>query len=173
MVAKASAQGDASTPRIEQEGYDLTFWAAYVVGHHPYSLQMWLENLWTNLRVGDYAHDPPILDSLQAELPEMDDALDLLADKGQLMAGQLLPFQRAWEEARRRAEETLDRCYELVPEDGFVPGDVAWDELQQLQGGLLLPQGKLENWRRLGEGVGRCQLRLGAFPHLDEDYIPR
>jgi hypothetical protein len=148
-------------------------WAAYVVGHHPFSLPMWLENLWINLRVKYYDHDPQLLNSLCQELGELDDALEILTRADQGKPYPLLCFCRAWEDAKRRAREALDTSDWLVPDDGFIPADLQWDKLQRLQARLLEPRQELDRWRGLGATIGRCQFELGALPPLDEDYVPR
>jgi hypothetical protein len=143
-----------------------------VFGHHPFSLQMWLENLWTNLRVDYHDHDPRMLDCLHDELEEFDEALDVLTREGLVRTDGFLPFLRAWEEARRCAWGALGQCEWLVPADGFVPAEQEREDLQKWPADLLQPREGLGHWRSVGEAIGRWQFRVGSRPEFDRDDIP-
>jgi len=171
MVAKGKPTS-LKRPIKPQKTLDLCPWASYVLGHHPFSLPIWLELIWATLRNGSHNHNPGTLKSLARELAELDQAIEILVNSNQITFTQRLTFLRIWNKAKRLAWETLEQCDCLVPSDGFIPGYLEWHDLQWIQTELI-PQSKaLFRWRQLGEAVGRCQFRLGVQAALDEDFIP-
>src|SRR5689334_15891048 len=71
-------------------------WAAYVVGHHPYSIRGSQEILWQGFLDEFEPEDQQRrYDSIIAEFEELDRALEILADTDQVKPSELVRYQRA------------------------------------------------------------------------------
>jgi hypothetical protein len=161
--------------KLFQTSVDMKPWAAFVIGHHPYTLRLRQEYLWENLywelpweipQLGAPQFDPSL-----TEIEEFRDALDLLAFHEDVRAAALVELHRATdaftsiylplgEQLEPSPPDEEEKPDPTAPGLGRAPAYPAWCRMTAFAAKVVGPSNVLQRWRELGASVGRGLYKL-------------
>jgi hypothetical protein len=154
--------------KLFQTNLDLKPWAAFVIGHHPYTLRLRQEWLWESLywespweipQLGAPQWDPRLTD-----IEELRDALELLALHEDVRAAALVELHRASDaftsiylplgEHREPSPDDEEKPDPTAPGLGRAPAYPEWCRMIAFAARVVGPSNVLQRWRELGARVG-------------------
>jgi hypothetical protein len=139
----------------EKSDLDLTAWAAYVFGHHAWTLQLWQDAFWDAhcFRIPECQDaDPRRLDF---QLCELTKARVILAVAEQLTAA-MATFLDIFSLTERRLTMMIEAHEAGLPDLPLV-WPYLWESLPRLADKAISPESADYRWFALGQSVGRCQ----------------
>jgi hypothetical protein len=149
----------------------LTAWSAYILGHHPWTLQLRLAAIQD---VSDYhiRVDYPDADCglLRLELCELDKAYAILLGGKQLKV-ERTEFLQVFREIDRPLMEMIgasETALAVVPEIWLH----RWELLRRLAENAILPDSSAYQWFAFGRSVGRCQSLARTQLFVTDDDNP-
>jgi hypothetical protein len=147
-------------------------WAAYVAGHHPYTLRISQENLWREfLDIRDTWNDES-WELIWTQIAELNDAFRTLAWANHVQPTFLIELHRAIDLFESICQKMAESPETFDPTDRQVPGYDDWRDMVRFASRLTEDHEAADQWRQLGAAVGNCQYSLAVTPAFDRDYIP-
>jgi len=143
---------------------DLKPWAAYVVGHHPYTLLLWHEMLWYDLTYCGPDVDEQSWEPIATEIHDLNEALRILAVEDLVKPGVLIELHRIVE-GFESIGMTMVESPSLDDEaKRTMPGNHELLIMGDLSARVMEAPEELEAWRRLGAAVGLRKYFLNGGP---------
>jgi hypothetical protein len=150
---------------------DVRPWAAYIVGHHPYSLR----RRYADLRESKLLVKPSARlerKGIAVEIQELNAALRELALDGQTDPQASLEFHRAKDEYVAFCQQ-VTKPTQMRYDASESPGDSEWRYMVAFSKKVVATTEELQLWRELGTAMGKCIFYLSARPEESEgEFVP-